>query len=112
MNASVSKISEASTNGTRSYFLIDGKPSKPFHAYTDSADAIKVAIDGTFGIGCPRSIYGDALAGELSFDYESGCSWGDDLISETAFCGKCANRNTFNFFNGINFTMTYEYVSR
>ena len=44
-----------------------------------------------------------------TFDSET-CTWNSNLLTETAFCGKCAKKNTNNLFWNVNSTLVYKYV--
>jgi hypothetical protein len=112
VNANITKISEVSNTGTKSFILVDNKPSALFDVYTDSASTIKTAIDSSFGIKCPNSIQiNNRTESFETFDYE-GCSWGDALVKEAAFCGKCANTNIRTFFSNVNVSLSFEYVRK
>lgn len=111
VNATIGMISEASGLGTKTQILIDGKPTSLFDAQQDSAATVESAIATSFGIRCPNSIQINERADSFAtLDYE-GCSWGDGMVNETAFCGKCSSTNTRTFFSNLNVSLSYEYVS-
>lgn len=111
VNATITKVSEASGLGTKTQMMIDGKPTSQFDAQQDSAQTIEQAITTSFGIRCPNSLQINNRADSFTtLDYEA-CSWGDSMVNETAFCGKCASTNTGTFFSSLNVSLSFEYVS-
>lgn len=70
---------------------------------------IKTIIDKSFGIRCPLSLMSSTDIFQ-SFDFESSCTWGTNRLNDTAFCGKCASKNTNILFTNINSTLDYRYV--
>ena len=55
---------------------------------------MKLALEKSFGIQCPQSILNGADVLQ-SFDFEGNYFSTDDL-NKTAFCGRCAAKNSFN----------------
>lgn len=111
VNATIIKVSGANGLGSKSHIMIYDKPSSLFNPYEDSANDIESVIDESFGIRCPNSIQkNNASESFETFDYE-GCSWGDKMLNETAFCGKCASSNTNSFFRNLNVSLSYNFVS-
>ena len=111
LNATISKVSQSSELGLSSFILVDEKPTGLFNAYTDTAATIKAVVDNSFGIRCPNSIQvNNSKESFQTFVYET-CTWGDDMVSEVAFCGKCANRNTASLFTNLNVSLSYQFVS-
>lgn len=111
VNATITKVADASGLGSKSHIMIDNKPTFLFNAYEDSSEDIESVLAKSFGIRCPNSIQiNNASESIRTFDYE-GCSWGEEMLNETAFCGKCASSNTDSFFSNLNASLSYNFVS-
>lgn len=110
VNVTVNRVKEKSGSGTKSHLMINDQPSALFDARSDSAEVIQNQIAQSFGIRCPVSIQVNNEKDSFkTFDYEE-CSWGENMINETAFCGKCSNRNHY-LFRNLNSSLNYKYVS-
>ena len=73
---------------------------------------IKTAIGKSFGIRCPNSVQAESSADIVkTFDFESECQWSEMPLDETAFCGKCARKNSIGLLYNLNTSLTYNYVS-
>ena len=110
VNATVTRQSEKSGSGSKSFLMINDQPSALFDVKADSAEVIQKQISQSFGIRCPVSIQiNDDKDSFKTFDYED-CSWGENMVNETAFCGKCSNKDHY-LFKNLNSTLDYKYVS-
>ena len=108
VNITASVLNGATGGGSKSHLMIENVPSPLFDLNSEAKD-IKEAIDQSFGIRCPNSIQQqDDTQSFATFDFED-CAWGENIVSETAFCGKCASQSRF-FFRGLNVPLTYEHV--
>lgn len=64
-----------------------------------------------FGIRCPPSIQNsDGLNVFSAYSYETECQYDNNMFNLTAFCGKCARKNSNNFFGTISVPLTYNQV--
>lgn len=110
VNITVDRLSEKTGSGSKSYLMINDQPSALFDVQSDSLDVIQNQIGQSFGIRCPVSIQiNNDIDSFKTFDYED-CSWDENMINETAFCGKCSNKNHY-LFKNLNSTLNYKYVS-
>lgn len=107
VNASINVLQAADSSAAKSYLVVDGRPSGLFDLENDSADEIKSAVSESFGIRCPGSIQNSDS--EVTFDYET-CSWQNNQLNTTAFCGKCSNPSN-RLFNNLDLSLKYENVS-
>ena len=77
----------------------------------DPPNNLKSELEKSFGIRCPNSIVQKIPNVVYSvFDYESECDWSNTPLNETAFCGKCAKKNSNTILSNANIPLTYNFV--
>jgi hypothetical protein len=72
---------------------------------------IQSAIEEVFLIRCPLSIQTKIASTTFAvFDFESECQYGEDDLSLTSFCGKCARKNSNLLVSNVNSPLSYNQV--
>jgi hypothetical protein len=69
------------------------------------------SVSDTFGIRCPSSIIDQNNDVIRVFDFET-CEWDSMPLNNSAFCGKCARKNSASLVWNINTTLTFSQVNR
>ena len=73
---------------------------------------ISDAVEEVFRIRCPISLQKqDPLTTFAVFDFENECQYDEKNLELTAFCGKCARKNSASLFWNVNSPMTYNQVN-
>lgn len=95
-------------NDTRTNVNLKYKRNLKKRFYKLYLQQINAVISDSFGIKCPASIL-TSTDSIISNDYEY-CSWANNQLNETAFCGKCSKKNSNNLFWNKNTTLDYKYI--